>query len=263
MRLSKTARSIQNFKNYVPLLKELVSRDLKVKYRRSALGYVWSMLNPLLMMTIQAIVFSFVFRSDIENFPLYLICGNTLFTFFNESTTMALGSILGNASLIKKVYIPKYIFPVSRVMSSLVTTLFSMGAILIVMIFTRAAVHPSILLVWYPLGCMFLFNCGISLILSSMTVYFRDLWHLYGVITMGLTYLTPIFYPINILPDAFRNIVASLPLYHYITFFRSIVLSGKVPEASLWGSCALWSIAALILGTITFKRLQKNFILYI
>ena len=105
--------SWHNFSKYRPLIRELVTRDLKVKYRRSVLGYMWSILNPLLMMLLQTLVFSYMFRFDIPNFPLYLICGNTLFNFFNESTNMGMGSVLGNASLIKKVYVPKFIFPIS------------------------------------------------------------------------------------------------------------------------------------------------------
>ena len=120
--------SWHNFSKYRPLIRELVTRDLKVKYRRSFLGYVWSILNPLLMMLLQTLVFSYMFRFQIENFPLYLICGNTLFNFFNESTNMGMGSVLGNSSLIKKVYVPKFIFPISRVVSSFVNLLFSSPA---------------------------------------------------------------------------------------------------------------------------------------
>lgn len=128
--------SWHNFSKYRPLIRELVTRDLKVKYRRSVLGYMWSILNPLLMMLLQTLVFSYMFRFDIPNFPLYLICGNTLFNFFNESTNMGMGSVLGNASLIKKVYVPKFIFPISRVVSSFVNLLFSLAAILLVMLIT-------------------------------------------------------------------------------------------------------------------------------
>ena len=123
--------SWHNFSKYRPLIRELVTRDLKVKYRRSFLGYVWSILNPLLMMLLQTLVFSYMFRFQIENFPLYLICGNTLFNFFNESTNMGMGSVLGNSSLIKKVYVPKFIFPISRVVSSFVNLLFSLAAIIL------------------------------------------------------------------------------------------------------------------------------------
>ena len=158
--------SWHNFSKYRPLIRELVTRDLKVKYRRSFLGYVWSILNPLLMMLLQTLVFSYMFRFQIENFPLYLICGNTLFNFFNESTNMGMGSVLGNSSLIKKVYVPKFIFPISRVVSSFVNLLFSLAAIILVMLITRSPFHLTILLVWAPLVLLFLFTCGMALLLS-------------------------------------------------------------------------------------------------
>lgn len=142
-----------HFKKYRPLIRELVTRDLKVKYRRSFLGYVWSILNPLLMMLLQTLVFSYMFRFDIPNYPLYLICGNTLFNFFNESTNMGMGSVLGNSSLIKKVYVPKFIFPISRVVSSFVNLLFSLAAIVLVMLITRSPIYPTLLLVWAPWFC--------------------------------------------------------------------------------------------------------------
>ena len=122
-------RAWTHLKKYQPLIHELVSRDLKVKYRRSFLGYIWSILNPLLMMLLQSIIFSYMFRNDIPNFPLYLICGNTLFTFFNETTSMGLTSVIQNAPLIKKVYIPKFIFPISQAVSRFVTMLFSGGIV--------------------------------------------------------------------------------------------------------------------------------------
>ena len=138
-------------KQYQPLIHELVLRDLKIKYRRSFLGYIWSLLNPLLMMAIMTLVFSYMFRFDIPNYPLYLICGQTLWTFFNESTSIAMQAIIQNGPLIRKVYIPKYIFPISRVLSSFVTMSFSLVAILIVMLLTRVPLSLALLLTPVPL----------------------------------------------------------------------------------------------------------------
>ena len=137
----KKSSTWQQIQRYKPLIYELIIRDLKVKYRRSFLGYLWSLLNPLLMMLIMTVVFSYMFRLDIPNYPMYLICGQTLWSFFNESTTMAMTSILNNGPLIKKVYIPKFIFPISRVLSSFITMSFSLVAIIIVMLATHTALH--------------------------------------------------------------------------------------------------------------------------
>lgn len=253
----------RHFLQYKPLLKELVSRDLKVKYRRSFLGYVWSLLNPLLMMCVMTLVFSYMFRFDIPNFPLYLITGQTLWTFFNESTNMSMYSVLQNGALIKKVYIPKFIFPISRVLSSFVTMSFSLAAIVIVMIVTKAPFYWTILLFPVPLIFLLLFATGIGMVLSALSVYFRDITHLYGVLTLAWTYLTPIFYPVSALPEEIVPIVQGNPMSSYISFFREIVLYGTVPEPAMWFRCALISLAALVVGLAVFRKMQRNFILYI
>lgn len=253
----------QHFLQYRPLLKELVRRDLKVKYRRSFLGYVWSLLNPLLMMCVMTLVFSYMFRFDIPNYPLYLITGQTLWTFFNESTNMSMYSVIQNGALIKKVYIPKFIFPISRVLSSFVTMSFSLAAILIVLVFTKSPFYWTILLFPVPLLFLLLFAMGIGMVLSALSVYFRDITHLYGVVTLAWMYLTPIFYPVSALPKEITSIVQGNPMYSYISFFREIVLYGTVPESAMWLKCALISLAALAVGLAVFRKLQRNFILYI
>lgn len=253
----------QHFLQYKPLLKELVRRDLKVKYRRSFLGYIWSLLNPLLMMCVMTLVFSYMFRFDIPNYPLYLITGQTLWTFFNESTNMSMYSVLQNGALIKKVYIPKFIFPISRVLSSFVTMSFSLVAILVVMVFSKSPFYWTILLFPVPLFFLLLFAMGIGMVLSALSVYFRDITHLYGVLTLAWMYLTPIFYPVSALPEEVLPVILGNPMYAYITFFREIVLYGTVPEPILWLKCVLISLTALALGLAVFRKMQRNFILYI
>ena len=255
--------SWHNFSKYRPLIRELVTRDLKVKYRRSFLGYVWSILNPLLMMLLQTLVFSYMFRFQIENFPLYLICGNTLFNFFNESTNMGMGSVLGNSSLIKKVYVPKFIFPISRVVSSFVNLLFSLAAIILVMLITRSPFHLTILLVLAPLVLLFLFTCGMALLLSALAVYFRDLQYLYGIVTMAWMYATPLFYPISALPPFMVAIVKLNPLYHYINCMRCLVMYGTVPGSNTWFACIVCAVGMMVVGLAAFRKLQRNFILYL
>lgn len=249
--------------NYMPLAKELVKRDLKVKYRRSILGYLWSLLNPLLMMCVMSYVFSTLFKSNIPNFPLYLICGQTLWNFFNESTNMAMYSVLQNGALIKKVYIPKFIFPFSRILSCFVTMSFSMLAILVVMLFTRAQIYWTILLFWVPLVFLFVFCCGIGLILSALSVYFRDITHLYSVLTMAWMYLTPVFYDPSFLPEDIQAVISWNPMHNFIAFFRSLILYGQVPGGEVWAICIGSSLATLAVGLVVFKKLQRNFILYI
>lgn len=260
---SQLSRYWQHFVKYQPLIRELVSRDLKVKYRRSFLGYVWSILNPLMMMALQTVIFSFMFRSNIPNYPLYLICGNTLFTFFNESTNMGMTSVIQNASLIKKVYIPKFIFPLSRVVSCFVTTLFSCGAVLLVMVLTRSTFYWTIFLCWMPLVLMFLFCSGMALLLSALAVYFRDMMHLYSILVMGWMYATPLFYPLSALPAALQKLMKLNPLYHYINLFRNLVMYGNIPGPNTWFACTACALVSMAAGLLVFRKLQKNFILYI
>lgn len=255
--------SWQRFQKYRPLIHELVGRDLKVKYRRSFLGYIWSILNPLMMMALQTIIFSYMFRSDVPNFPLYLICGNTLFTFFSETTSMGMNSIVQNAALIKKVYIPKFIFPLSRAVSCFVTMTFSFAAVILVMIITRSPFYWTILLCWLPLLFLFIFSCGLALLLSALTVYFRDMQHLYGILVMGWMYATPLFYPVEALPEYLLPIMKLNPLYHYINLFRNLVMYGNIPGPNTWVANIASAIVSLALGLWAFRKLQKNFILYI
>ncbi len=250
-------------KRYTPLTSELVRRDVKLKYRRSVLGYLWSLLNPLMMMTIMTLVFSRVFRYDMANYPLYLICGQTLFSFFNESTNRAMYSVIDNGPLIKKVYIPKFIFPISKVLSSFVTMAFSLVAILIVMLFTRTSLHFSMLLFWAPVVLLLLFCCGMGMILSALSVKFRDVTHLYSVLTTAWMYLTPIFYPLEALSGWIKMLVSFNPLTVYITLFRTLMLEGSAPGAGAWLLALGMSLLMLWLGALVFGKMQRDFILYI
>ena len=165
---------MEGFRRFTPLLRELVVRDIKVRYRHSALGLVWTVLNPLLMMVVITIVFSTLFKQNIPNFPIYYLSGSLIFAFNSESTTTALNSIISNASLIKKVYIPKYLFPLSNVLSGLVNLGFSLIAMFIVMLITDAPFHATLLLLPIPIFYTFLFSVGLGILLSAVTVFFRE-----------------------------------------------------------------------------------------
>jgi ABC-2 type transport system permease protein len=214
-------------------------------------------------MIVVSTVFSFIFKQEIENFPIYLLIGQIMFQFFAESTTMAMGSIIQNASLLKKVYVPKYIFPVSKVLSCGVNFIFSLGALFIVMLFTSTPINFSILLLPFPIVCLVLFSIGIGLILSVYAVYFRDLLHLYGVFTTLLMYLTPIFYPVSLLPDGIKWLINANPLTQFVTCMRTIVLERSVPSAENTVLCVIYALLAFAIGALTFKKKQAKFMLYI
>lgn len=263
MKKEEFREGLQKFGQYASLLRELVIRDLKIKYRRSFLGYIWSLLNPVLMMVIMSVIFSYMFRFDIPNYPLYLICGQTLWSFFAESTTIGMQSVITNGSLIRKVYIPKYIFPISRVMSSFVTMSLSLVAILLVMLFTGVRFSFAMLLAPIPLVLMLIFAMGVAMMVSAWAVYFRDIIHLYSVLIMAWMYCTAIFYPVTALPPKVAFLIRINPMFNYITFFRDLMLYGTLPSVWTLCACGICSVAAFLLGAAVFRKLQRNFILYI
>ena len=176
--MSRFKERLNGLYNYRNLLQQLVERDVKLKYRRSFLGYLWSILNPLMIMMIMVIVFSNMFRFDIQHYPVYLIIGQTVFNFVSESTNQAMWSITGNASLLKKTYVPKYIFTLSKVTSSCVNMLFSLGAMLIVLFVCRVPLNWYMLFIPVIILPVSVFSTGIGLFLSQATVFFRDVLYI-------------------------------------------------------------------------------------
>ena len=254
---------IQNFLKFRPLLNELVARDMKIKYRRSVLGILWTLLNPLLMMVVLSIVFSNLFKFDVENFPLYLLSGQVVFNYFSNATTSSMTAITDNASLIKKIYIPKYLFVLSRVTSSFINLLASFTALLFVMIAMRAELHYTIVLVFIPIILLVLFSLGVGLILSAVVVRFRDIMHLYSVFITALMYLTPVIYPLNILPEWIKNIVLLNPITNYLTMFRDVMMNNSLPDMGYFLIGVIEAIIALVLGLYIFYKNQDDFILNI
>jgi ABC-type polysaccharide/polyol phosphate export systems, permease component len=254
---------IAAFMQYRSLLRELVLRDIRVKYRRSYLGLLWTLLNPLLMMVILTIVFSTLFTTNIENFPVYLLCGQVIFNYFNEATNTSMTSVIGNAGLIKKVYVPKYLYCLSKVLSAAITLFSSLIALFLVMLFTRSTFYLTTFLIFIPICYILLFSLGISLILSTVAVFFRDILHLYSVVLMGWMYLTPLFYPKEILPDFLQTFLPFNPLASIIQMLRELILYGSVPTVEQHIQCIIPCFLALIIGLYIFYKNQDKFILYI
>lgn len=251
------------FIKYRYLLEDLVAKDFKLKYRRSILGFLWSILNPLLMMLVITAVFSNMFKSDIEYFPVYYLCGYLIFNFVIEATNGALTSIVQSGYLIKKVYIPKYIFPLEKSSFALVNVLFSFVAVVIVILITGMPIKTTIFLIPIPIFLAFIFSTGLGLILASMNTFFRDMGHLYSVWTTAWMYLTPMFYPISIIPDNIKTVIYYNPLYYYVTYLRMLVIDGEIPGMEINVICICFSFLFLLIGLLIFKRNQDKFILYI
>ena len=248
---------------YAFLIRQLVARDFKTKYKRSVLGMLWSFLNPLLTMSIQYVVFSTIFKSTIPNFVIYLLSGIICYNFFNEATGMCLMSIIGNASLINKVYVPKYIYPFSRTLSSGINLLLSLVPLLIMLIVTRTPITSAILLLPFVLLMLFLFSYGVGLILATMMVFFRDTQFLWGIFSMLLMYLTPIFYPDSIIPAQFMTVYKLNPLYHILRFIRSLLIDGVSLEPKAYLYCIVLCMVPFLVGVVIFRKNQDKFVLNI
>lgn len=249
--------------HYKELVRQLVLKDIKLKYRRSYLGYIWSILNPLLMMMVLVVVFSNLFNHQISNFSVYLISGQVIFAFLSEATSVSVVSITNNAALLKKTYVPRYIFTLSKVTSSLVNLLFSLVALILVLIFTQTPVTWNVFWVPIILFQVYIFALGIGLILASTAVFFRDIQYLWSVFISIWMYLSPIIYPVSIISEEYvwwyKNIN---PMYAYIQQFRDVVMYGNSLPFEFFIQGSIYSLVFFLIGLLIFKRKQEQFILY-
>lgn len=255
------------FWKYRYLLQNLITRDFKLKYRRSVLGVAWSVLNPLLTCLVMYVVFDSLMNGlrgeGIPNFAAFLLIGQLLFNFFRESTAMAMESVLKNAPLLRKVYIPKYIFPMEKACFALVNCLFSFIALVIVLVITWTPVSVNtMLLALYPLIMLFFFSLGIGLMLSALYVFVRDIMHIWEVFCTLLSYASAIFYDPSVLDGWFQQIIHLNPLYWYITAFRSCLLWGEGLSASMVVVCFLCAAVSMGAGIWVFRKTQDKFVLY-
>lgn len=262
----------KNFLKYRFLLAELVKKNIKLQYRNSILGVFWTFLQPLLTMIVLVIVFGRVFGAgkDILNYPIYLLCGRLLYEFFTQATKKSMRSILSNATIVKKVYVPKYIYPLSNVISTFVTFLISLSVLAFVMayfiFFSDEPIHLTryVFLAIVPILILFILCIGIGMLLATMEVFFRDVEYLYDVFCMLLFYATPIFYDINQMGlGRMKGVLMANPLYSIITMFRSCVLFGEMWDWNMFFYALGVSLAFLLLGFLAFYKKQDKFILHI
>lgn len=261
-----------NFKKYSFLMSQLISRDFKVKYKRSVLGILWSLLNPLLTMTVMTIVFSQMFKFQVEgvNYIVYLMTGIIMFNYFSGASSSAMTSVVENFTLINKVYIPKYIFPISKCLFVGIDFLLTLIPWFIIILLTyfglgQYTCHINIyfLLLPYIFLCLFLFAAGMGLLLSCISVFLRDIFHIYGIIITLWNYLTPVFYSIEILPDFLQTLMKFNPLYQFINCARSIVLYGQAPNLAHLGIIGIMGFGMFLIGALIFRSKQDKFIYYI
>lgn len=269
-----------NFLKYRYLLKELVVKNVKLQYRNSVLGMLWTFLQPLLTMIVLSFVFMNIFGRDsskVVNYPVYLLCGRLLHEFFTHSTKRAMKSIRSHASIIKKVYVPKYIYPLSMVLSTFVTFLISLSVLIVVVVFFNITdnypipMNFNVLYAVFPLISLFLLSMGVGMILATLNVFFKDIENIYDVFTLLLFYLTPIVYTVDRLgfeSGSWQATALKLnPMYGIIDAFRAAVLHSTEFSAFYDVKLLLYTFAfaivTVIVGFLLFHKNQDKFILHI
>lgn len=248
------------------LLRQLIARDFKVKYKRSALGMLWSLLYPVLMMCVMALVFRNVFRfsSPGVSYLSYLMIGLTLFNYFSEASNLAMSSVVANFALLNKVYMPKYIFPLSKCLFVGINFLLTLLPLYAVLLLTGTGLCWQHVLLPYDYLCLLLFTLGMGLALSAAAVLLRDLFYIYGIVLTIWTYLTPIMYDLSMIGSARLIFLMKLnPLYQYIDFARTIMLFHRTPTPSQFLFCGAGALAVLFAGAAFFRARQDSFIYYV
>ena len=250
------------YKQYKFVFTELVKRDFKKKYKRSFLGVLWSMLAPLFTLLVLNFVFGTFFGRGQEYYTIYLFSGWLIFQYYNEATNGAMNSLMSNAGIFSKVKVPKYLFLFSRITSSSINFFLTLVIYLVFVIAYGLPINWKFITLLFPIACMFLMILGVGLILSALFVFFRDVQYLYGVFVTALMYATPIFYTPDILGDK-AWILQINPLYYYVTYFRSVVIEGVIPNLGFHGIMLGVSAVLFAIGCWMYKKYNYKFLYYV
>lgn len=254
---------LQKIKEHKFLFTELVKRDFKKKYKGTYLGMLWSVLSPLLTLLIMSIVFTSFFGHSQPHYIIYLFCGNIIFSFFSDSTSGGMGSLLGNSEIFSKINVPKYLFLFSRNVSSLINFGLTFAIFLIFCIIDGITFSFAFFALIIPISCLIVFNLGVGLILSALYVFFRDMQYLWSVFTMLLMYVSAIFYTVDSFSPSFQRLFLLNPVYVYIKYFRLIVINNSFPSIEFNLLAIGYALVAFGIGTLIYKKCNHKFIYYV
>ena len=248
---------------YRDLVRALVVRDLKVRYRRSAIGFLWTMLQPLLTMLVLTLVFSAIFRFEIANYPVYALAGIMFWNFFSQSITSSMNSLRGNAQLLTKIPVPKAVFPLATVIAGVINLVFALVPLFAILLLTGHPIRPALLFVPAAILLAALFTLGAGLLLSPMAVFFYDTIEMIGVTMTLLMYMTPIFYPMDIVPERFLWAVRFNPIRSVLEVFRDPIYFGKIPPLTHLMVAVAVTAVALLIGVVAFRRSSDRIPFYV
>lgn len=246
---------------YREMIISLTKRDLKSRYKGSVLGFLWMFLNPLLQLCVYTIVFSTIMRMDIEKFYLFMFVALIPWLFFSSCLSAGPNVIFSQQDMVKKIYFPREVLPISFTVSQFVNMLLSFIVVFAAVIISRVTINP-IALLYLPLIMIieFVLGLGITYIVSALTVYFRDLQYVMGIISMAWMYLTPVIYPVEMVPEQFVDLFYLNPMTAITIAYRDILYYGRIPEMSTLANAVIMGIAVLIIGQFAFSKLQRHFV---
>ncbi len=241
------------------LLEEIVKKNFASKYKDSVLGIIWSILKPLLMMILLTIIFSTIFGGNIDNYPVYFLSGKCIFDFFSASTTVSMMALKGNSYILKRTAAPKYIFLLGAILSEFINFIITLIILVGVMIVTKAPFYfTTSIIAIIPIAALIMMIIGLGLILSILCIYFSDISHLWGVITLLLMYASALFYPMDIIPEPYHDFMILNPIFWAINQFRSLAIWGTMPNIFNMINLIIFSLIVLLLGIIIFKKYEKK-----
>ncbi len=250
---------IKGLKENSFILRRMIYTNFKTRYKRSYLGVIWSMLNPLLNMIVFVIIFSNLFRFDVPHYPLYILSGNMIFTFFSQSTSEAMMQIIANAGMLRRVYLPKTVYILAGIGINGINLILTFIPFILIALIDRLALSWTVILIIPVLFLLSLFVVGISLVVATITPFLNDFSQILSVIITLWMYLTPLFYPVNIIPEHLIGIYQLNPMYIYVTLFRDPLLYAKIPEPSLWLGGLIYGVIIFAFGWWLFTKNSNEF----
>ncbi len=245
--------------NYRGLLRLYISQSIKTRYKRSMLGVVWTLLNPLLNMAVLTLAFAALFRFSLKNYPIYLLTGLVFWNFFSQTTATAMDRLIWGSGILKRIYIPRTIFSISEVGTGLVNLFLAMVPLAIIMLIMGHPFRLALLFLPVSIFIIALFTLGMALLVSTLALFFVDVSEMYKILLSAWFYMTPIIYPMNIIPKKYMWYIKLNPMNHLVELFRSPIYSGRLPDLNTMIIAAIMAISSLFVGLWVFSRKVDEF----
>ena len=256
---SPALQELRELWRYHDLLQLLIVNSIKTRYKRSVLGVLWTLLNPLLTTIVLTVALSQLFRFQLDNYPVYLLSGLIAWNFFSQTVTQVMGTVVWGSNLMKRIYVPRTVFAVSVVGNGLVNLSLALVPLLLIMLFLGHPIRWTLLML--PLGTIFLsmFTMGLAFLLATVAVYFVDLVEMVKILLTAWFYLTPIIYPLEVVPPKYAWLIRLNPMSYLVEIFRGMIYAGQLPDTSHLLIATTGSVIVLLLGWTVFTRKANDF----